>query len=164
MLRKIAELRHNGIYKLRDGKAAATVESYRWLSKKACSYEGPDKHLNTSMWAYMTLMFSIMCRSNTVSEIMLHHISVSNDAIIIRISKSKTDQEGQKDHDRHIYSNRNDPSTDVFLSLAVYIFSKPASVNGDPVSMRLFDCSADNDVDPITRLGGDNEDIDDANA
>ena len=124
--RRINQLKQQGLRKLIDGKAPASIESYKHLCKHACTYVGSDINLNISCWLMSTLLFSLMCRCNNASKISLAHIALSpsKDSITIVLPVTKGDQEGFKTYPRTVHDNPNDPYWSVYLAFFVHVFTR----------------------------------------
>jgi hypothetical protein len=61
-------------------------ELYRWL----CSYFlGQAKFFE---WAYLTVCWNLMCRSNNVAAIRLSHLCWVEDSLAVALPQTKTDQ------------------------------------------------------------------------
>jgi hypothetical protein len=75
-------------------------------------------------WTYKLLDWNLFARSNSVSSIMLSHISWRNDSLIVTFAKHKGDQTGAGlGNDKHIFANPRKPQICPILALAVHTFS-----------------------------------------
>jgi len=73
----------------------------------------------------MTMQWNLLCRSVSVEDLMLEHITWQEDAMRVIFSKTKSDQTGEGiSNDKFIYSNVINPTVDPILALGVYIFCK----------------------------------------
>lgn len=86
--RKEAQERHAGERPLTVGKQSMPHRLYTWL----CGFF--IKSGNIFAWAYLTLAWGSIARTNNVADIRLAHMEPVNDALGLRQPKSKTDQMG----------------------------------------------------------------------
>jgi hypothetical protein len=87
-------------------------------------------------WAFIVLQWNLLARSNSIATIMLEHVSWQQDALVITIPKSKSDQSGANSIPRHLYANTTEPCICPVLAFAVLVFSK--SYRLDPASNKSF--------------------------
>lgn len=79
-------LRQNGERKAKEGKDNMPFELYVWICT-AFLKEG-----NVFAWAYLTLCWNLMCRTNNAAGIHFTHMSWMGDCLGMVLPKTKTDQ------------------------------------------------------------------------
>ena len=62
-----------------------------------------------------------MERSNNIGELAYHNFTTGNEFIKIRYNKTKTDQDGEKIRDKHVYVNPFNPLVCPVLALGVWL-------------------------------------------
>ena len=137
--RNIASLQQEGHMKIRQGKSPITFQGYVSLAKKFYSLRAVEYFAAP----FFVLLWNLMCRSETVGKLHLKYITWEGDALVIRISKQKNDQEGERAYGRHVYANPFEPSICPVLALAVVIFTKRGTnklFNGERPQARFGDC------------------------
>lgn len=75
---------------------------------------------NVFLWVFSLLQWHLMARSINVGGLALHCFRVGEDNLAGKYDKSKTDQTGEKGHDKHMYANPFDPLVSVFLAMGVW--------------------------------------------
>lgn len=80
-------------------------------------------------WAYIVLMWNLMCHADSMETIMLEHIEWQDDSLVIR--QHRTDQAGETSIDKHLYANPFDPVVCPVLSLAVLVFCSPRRIQSE---------------------------------
>lgn len=121
--RRIAQLKEDGIMPQTEGKQPMSVERYKFLAKKAMT-EDHDFKLYSFCHTFLLLCWNLLARAVTVSAVMYDHISWDGDAMTIKVSRMKNDQEGKKAYPRHIYANPLNPLLCPILSMAILIFTR----------------------------------------
>lgn len=134
----IANKKQRGIMKLQEGRLPLTFTGYLELSLLLMglvivgSLSGP-----AFGWCYFIITWNLMCRSNSTANIHLNHIQSQNDCMTITFAKSKGDQTGEKEGEKHVYGNPLNPQICPILSMAVWVFTRTfVQLNED--SLRLF--------------------------
>lgn len=74
-------------------------------------------------WPFLVLQWNLLCRSATVSKMMMEHIGWEGDSLLISTPKTKADQEGIKCFARHLYANPTQPVICPVLALAIVTFA-----------------------------------------
>ncbi len=84
--RKDANERQQGTRKAKVGKEDLPFDVYQWL----CCYfvENGD----VFSWAYLTLCWNMMCRTNNVAGCKIPHLKRIGDALGVYTPKTKSDQ------------------------------------------------------------------------
>ena len=78
--------------------------------------------------AYGSLLWNLVSRSESVQSVTFSAFSVVDDAIAIRFSQTKSDQEGVKHTDnKHCYANPGDPSQCFNTSLGIHFLVNPVN-------------------------------------
>ena len=78
------------------------------------------KEGNIFVWVYSMLQWNCMARSINIGVLGLHNFRCGEDNVVCKYDKTKSDQSGEKLHDKHIYSNPFEPTVDCFLGLGVW--------------------------------------------
>jgi hypothetical protein len=113
------------------GKRHLEFAGYYLLCERMLKLPFPEMQFG---WSFSTLQWNLMARSNSISSLLLGHISWEGDALVITIPKHKGDQDGDHAYPRHVYANPQNPTICPVLALAVAIFNRtfPARhSNGD---------------------------------
>jgi hypothetical protein len=94
--RTVATLKQTGDMEMQEGKDPLSFIAYRMIAKKlAMLVDDRDSTTAASFaWAFFTLQWNLLCRSESVTAILLDHIAWNNDSLVIFIPKHKGDQEG----------------------------------------------------------------------
>jgi hypothetical protein len=94
--RTVAQLKQSGDMKIHEGKDYLSFTAYRMLAKKLASMKDERASATSSSfaWAFFVVQWNLMARSESVTAILLDHISWTDDSLIIYIPKHKADQEG----------------------------------------------------------------------
>lgn len=121
--RRIALLKEDGMMPQTEGKQPMSVQGFHFLAKKSMT-EDHDFKLYSFCHTFLLLCWNLLARAVTVSAVMYDHISWEGDAMTIKVSRMKNDQEGVKAYPRHIYANPLNPILCPILSIAILIFTK----------------------------------------
>jgi hypothetical protein len=70
---------------------------------------------------FLVLSWNLMCRAGNTVSIRWEHVQWTQDALAIRFSHMKNDQEGDRRDPRHVYANPLMPQVCPILSLAIYV-------------------------------------------
>jgi hypothetical protein len=73
-------------------------------------------------WSFLTMMWNLMSRSDSVQNLMLEHLSWSEDALIVEEQGHKGDQTGSERYGKHVYANPDNPSICPILAYSVNVF------------------------------------------
>ena len=73
------------------------------------------------IWVFSLLQWNCMARSKNIGDLAYHQFQIGDDYIKIRYDKTKSDQAGEKVHDKHLYANPFDPLVCPFLALGIWI-------------------------------------------
>jgi len=76
---------------------------------------------NIFLWVFSLLQWHCMARSINIGGLGLHCFRVGEDNIVAKYDKSKSDQTGEKVHEKHIYANPFDALVSVYLALGVWL-------------------------------------------
>lgn len=104
-----------------SGKLALPYSIYQSLCVSTIKIlDGGFAHL------FLLTQWNLMCRSASVENLSMSHLTSADDSIGCILHKSKTNQEGNGPKDpRHIYANPLSPSTCWVLSLGMYLACNP---------------------------------------
>lgn len=125
--RTVATLKQSGDMDIQEGKDALSFIAYRMIAEKLAAFSDlrDSTSSSTFAWAFFVFQWNLIARSETVTSILLDHISWKQDALLIFVPKHKADQEGRRsDQPVHVYANPLQPAICPILALAVLIFSK----------------------------------------
>ena len=119
--KRIQQEKHKGLRDLLDGKSKLSWSAYRMLCNTLLNV--PSRHQPETVHLFFILAWNLIARSDTVSGIMLSHISWVNDCLVITVCKHKGDTAGDSKHNmgKHVYANPGDPVVCPILWLAVYL-------------------------------------------
>jgi hypothetical protein len=87
--RKDATERQNGTRRAKPGKEDMAFPVYVWLCRHFVT-KG-----DAFSWAYLTICWNMMCRTNNVAGIKLDHLCLVGDAVGVYTPKTKADQGDQ---------------------------------------------------------------------
>jgi hypothetical protein len=125
----INSLRQRGLMRAHEGKSHCRINGYQLLCNKFMTRDVSEFPVAgnwsfvTFTWAYFTLLWNLISRTDSVDCLMLQHFEWEGDAMIIEEQGHKVDQTGENKFGKHIYANPLEPSVCPYLALAVYIFS-----------------------------------------
>ena len=126
----IASLRRKGLIKCSEGKRPLLFQGLVML----CSLlliQVPTQRGQSSWgtysfgWAFLTVMWSLMSRSDSIDQLTFHHFEWDGDCMKITEQSTKSDQGGEKIFGKHMYANPNNPTVCPILALAVALFMRP---------------------------------------
>ena len=132
----VAEKKEKGIMKISEGKSSLSFGGYKHI----CDFMLSMKPIHRAFswqeglfsWLYMTLTWNLMCRSYNSAHLMLQHLDWKDDCMTIKFAKTKNDSTGEGlGNEKHIYANPLIPSICPILSLAVYVWSTPRSIDNN---------------------------------
>ena len=127
----ITRLKQKGLYKSTEGRVPLLLTGLKTIcmcfAKKEPMQRGADNWATFVFgWSFLTLMWSLMSRSDNVDKLCLHHLRREGDSIIVTEQGSKSDQKGEKVVEKHVYANPYEPAICPFLTLALWTFMRPA--------------------------------------
>ena len=77
-------------------------------------------------WPFLLLEWNLIARANSVCDLRMNDVEWRDDALLLFLRKTKTDQEGREGQTPyHIYFNSCDPYLNVGLSLGLYFLKHP---------------------------------------
>ena len=128
----ITRLKQKGLYKSNEGRVPLLIGGLivicMCFAKKVPQQRGADSWISFVFgWSFLTLMWSLMSRSDNVDKLCLHHLRREGDCIVVTEQGSKSDQKGEKVVEKHVYANPYQPVICPFLGLAMITFMRPAS-------------------------------------
>jgi len=131
--RTIAAKKQRGKMKMFEGKRPITFRGYCQLALYALSSLEKD-----AMFAhlYVVMTWNLFSRSNNIAKIMYRHIEWKEDALMIVVPTSKSDQEGEKSTPKHCFADPFKPEICPVLALALHIFC--TSFRADVTDRRIF--------------------------
>ncbi|KAH9132716.1 hypothetical protein AeRB84_020987 [Aphanomyces euteiches] len=131
--RQVAKFKENGTMSMQEGKIPLTTEAYRFLAEKALS----SSKYGAPVHCFLVLSWNLMTRAESTASIRFDHISWQGDALVIKIGRTKNDQEGKMAWPRHVYANPFEPTICPILSLGLLVFTLGARREG--MSALVFD-------------------------
>ena len=72
------------------------------------------------IWLFSVLQWNCMARSMNIGALAYQNFQTGDNYIKIRYDKTKSDQAGEKDRDKHVYANLFNPLSCPILSLGVW--------------------------------------------
>jgi len=121
--RLVQEKRDVGIMKNREGKLPITFLTYTELSKTSLFAASERTVFSSFLHLFLVMCWNLYARSASVANLHFHHLSWSNDALVIKMSKHKGDQTGENIPPKHVYANRYKPAICPILALALHVFA-----------------------------------------
>jgi hypothetical protein len=154
----VAEGRLTGTYKAWEGKEAMHFTVFREIARRALTEGEYDYH------TYLLFSWNMLCRSDSSSSVNTTNLSWCNDALFVRIPKSKSKPQGAErtlEHSFCIYANPVDPVVCSILSLGVKLVctSMPESTGSlfrakpDKAGFGIWFRRVANDLNSSTDLG-----------
>jgi hypothetical protein len=125
------DLRKRGLFKITEGKQALTSTGYYMLAECLLDFDprtrkvGAQASTGSFAWAFFTIMWNLMSRTDSVDCICLQHIGWREDSLVIQEQGHKGDQTGSEKYWKHVYANPHDPEVCPVLAMAVLIFAGP---------------------------------------
>jgi hypothetical protein len=154
----VAEGRLTGTYKAWEGKEAMHFTVFREIARRALTEGEYDYH------TYLLFSWNMLCRSDSSSSVNTTTLSWCNDALFVRIPKSKSKPQGAErtlENSFCIYANPVDPVVCSILSLGVKLVctSMPESTGSlfrakpDKAGFGIWFRRVANDLNSSTDLG-----------
>jgi hypothetical protein len=137
----VASEKESGKRKMKEGKDHLEFAAYCVTMRQAVKSKKFNHSLQTFGWCFATLQWCMMSRSVSVASLKLGHFHWKNDSLVITLSKSKSDQAGERTIPKHIYANPINPFICPVLALAVFVFTHsflPYSDNRHSSKWSLF--------------------------
>jgi hypothetical protein len=117
--------RQSGELRSRVGKDELEVAMYRWLAEQFLHEGDSFAHL------YLVLTWNLLNRAVNTKELLYTHMHWKEDALVVMLPKSKTNQVGkQRPTPKHVYANPIEPVICPILSLGVHSLLSSASDAG----------------------------------
>ena len=119
-------LKRQAAKKKAEGKAAAKgkgkkpMEFALLCQLSRLMWKSGDKRFFFTI-LYMLLCWNLMSRSKNVTTVCLQHLDWKDDALTILFCQTKTDQSGDRAHNRHVYANPLKPEICPILALGVFL-------------------------------------------
>jgi hypothetical protein len=129
--RKVAKKKDEGVMKNFEGKAPIAFQTYCAICKLALFAATARSIVSAFVHTFMILCWNLFARSISVSQLRMCHLTWSNDALVIDLSRHKADQTGEKITPKHIFANPFEPHTCPILATALYLFSYSFRVDED---------------------------------
>ena len=127
----VASLKRKGLIKCSEGKRPLLFQGLVMLCSlfliQVPSQRSGQANWGTYSfgWAFLTVMWSLMSRSDSIDQLTFHHLEWEGDCMKITEQSTKSDQDGEKIFGKHMYANPNNPSVCPILALAVALFIRP---------------------------------------
>ena len=120
---------------LEEGKEVMSFSCYKLLCEKFMKGERDEYNF---AHLFLTLEWNLMARADSIINLSLNDLQWSDDALLVFLRRTKTDQEGSNGKKPyHLYANPIDPCLSIVLSLGVYLLSNPGILMNSP-GARLF--------------------------
>jgi hypothetical protein len=120
MRRKGAQQKGELGLSLAEGKKPLPIAAYKELARILFESEKPE---HVAAHAFLILAWNLIARAEFVVDVKIDAIYFQNDAIMIDMGKTKTDQDGTKniDHPWHLYANNHCPYICPVLAIARHL-------------------------------------------
>lgn len=129
--RKVAKKKDSGVMKNFEGKAPIAHQTYCAICKLAMFAATARSIISAFVHIFMILCWNLFARSISVSDLRMCHLSWSNDALVVDLSRHKADQTGEKITPKHVFANPFEPYACPILALGLYLFSYSFRINED---------------------------------
>ena len=114
---------------LEEGKEVMSFACYNLLCEKF--FEGSKDEYNFAH-LFLTLEWNLIARSDNIVNLSVSDLEWNDDALIIYLKRSKTDQEGNNGKTPyHLYANPLAPHLSVVLALGNYLVTNPGVLKQD---------------------------------
>ena len=129
MRRKGAQQKGELGLSLAEGKKPLPIAAYKELARILFESEKPE---HVAAHAFLILSWNLIARAEFVVDVKIDAIYFQNDAIMIDMGKTKTDQDGTKniDHPWHLYANNVCPYICPVLATARHLINNPTILLG----------------------------------
>lgn len=129
MRRKGAQQKGELGLSLAEGKKPLPIAAYKELARILFESEKPE---HVAAHAFLILAWNLIARAEFVVDVKIDAIYFQNDAIMIDMGKTKTDQDGTKniDHPWHLYANNDCPYICPVLAIARHLINNPTILSG----------------------------------
>ena len=129
MRRKGAQQKGELGLSLAEGKKPLPIAAYKELARILFESEKPE---HVAAHAFLILAWNLIARAEFVVDVKIDAIYFQNDAIMIDMGKTKTDQDGTKniDHPWHLYANNHCPYICPVLAIARHLINNPTIMSG----------------------------------
>lgn len=111
----INDLRRRGLMKINEGKRHLKFRGYELISKKFMTMSPTGERVGSNWgtsifcWSFLTMLWNLMSRSESVSALLFEHLDWENDALIVEEQGHKGDQMGADRFGKHVYANSLQP-------------------------------------------------------
>jgi len=117
----VGDKKNDGVMSVKEGKSEISFAGYEVLCMTALALT-PTKNSDNSgvkntfseglfAWAWLTLQWNLMGRSQNVDDIMLEHCDWKEDSLRITFAKHKKDRSGEGPSlDKHLFANTINPA------------------------------------------------------
>ena len=125
--RRIADLKASGEYPIGPSRCISS-EGYSLLCNNLVQAT-PDEHggwawnLVACIWSYVVLLWCLLARCDRVAQLRWEDFSWTNDALTVFISKSKSDQSGDRAYHKKLFTS-DKPATCPVLAVGVLFFGR----------------------------------------
>ncbi len=129
MRRKGAQQKGELGLSLAEGKKPLPFVAYKLLAKILFESDKPE---HVAAHTFLILEWNLIARAEFVVDVKIDAIYFQNDAIMIDMGKTKTDQDGTKniDHPWHLYANSHCPYICPVLAIARLLINNPIILAG----------------------------------
>ena len=129
MRRKGAQQKGELGLSLAEGKKPLPFAAYKLLARILFESDKPE---HVAAHTFLILEWNLIARAEFVVDVKIDAIYFQNDAIMIDMGKTKTDQDGTKniDHPWHLYANNHCPYICPVLAIARLLINNPIILAG----------------------------------
>ena len=128
--RTIANLKQTGVMRNFEGKLPMLYLNYLRLYELALF--APEVRSTSSSFVHLftVLCWNLFARSCSIADLHFQHLSWHNDALVIDMSKQKSDQAGERITPKHVYANPYFPAACPILAIGLHVFSIATRLEG----------------------------------
>ena len=125
-----------------EGKKPLPFQAYMYLAQILFESNRPE-HVATH--TFLILQWNLISHAEFVVDARIDSLLFQNDAMLVDVGKTKTDQEGTRniDHPWHLYGNTEHPYICCFLALGRHLISNPNILAG---KCAIFEGSGQDDI------------------
>lgn len=106
-----------------EGKKEMSFECLKLMCKIFAEGDNPEYAF---AWPFLLLEWNLIACANSVCDLLMNDVEWRDDALLLFLRKTKTDQEGREGQTPcYIYFNLCDPYLNVGLSLGLYFLKHP---------------------------------------
>jgi hypothetical protein len=119
--------KQRGLIKSTEGKLPLPFAGYRLIVQKFYTMHPNLRDMSWSQgifgWMYTVWSWNLMARSVTTADLHFSHLSWDRDCLKVSVPSTKSNKDGARSAEYHVYVNPEDPQICQILSFAVYFFN-----------------------------------------